>query len=120
MLLVVAGRMTIDSWRDTARAFADDWFRVLLTALGGFEMLMAAGAAPVLMVVGAVGGIALIAAAWLRVGAQRRAGRAGRRRDGAVRGARLDRGGAGAARRGGRWSWRFPLSASSSRDRDRR
>ena len=68
VLLLVAGMMTIDSWRATARAFADDWFRVLLTALGGFEMLMAAGAAPVAMAVGAVGGIALIGAAWLRVG----------------------------------------------------
>jgi hypothetical protein len=28
---VVAGTMTIDNWRATARAFADDWFRVLLT-----------------------------------------------------------------------------------------
>jgi hypothetical protein len=66
ILLLLAGMMTIDSWRATARAFADDWFRVLLTALGGFEMLMAAGAAPITMAVGAVGGVALIAAAWLR------------------------------------------------------
>jgi hypothetical protein len=66
VLLLVAGTLTIDSWRDSARSVADDWFRVLLTALGGFEILMAAGAAPVLMVVGAVGGIALISAAWLR------------------------------------------------------
>jgi hypothetical protein len=66
VLLLVAGTMTVDSWRDCARAIAEDWFRVLLTALGGFEMLMAAGAAPALMLVGAVGGIALIAAAWLR------------------------------------------------------
>jgi hypothetical protein len=34
--------------------------------LGGFELLMTAGAAPMLMIVGAVGGIALITAAWLR------------------------------------------------------
>jgi hypothetical protein len=66
ILLVLAGTMTIDSWRATARALHDDWFRVLLTALGGFEWLMAAGAAPVTMAVGAVGGGALIAAAWLR------------------------------------------------------
>ena len=66
ILLLLAGTMTIDSWRTTARAFADDWFRVLLTALGGFEMLMAAGAAPVTMAVGAAGGVALIVAAWLR------------------------------------------------------
>ena len=66
VLLLIAGGMTIDSWRDSARAFAEDWFRVLLTALGGFEILMAAGSAPVPMAVGVVGGIALIAAAWLR------------------------------------------------------
>lgn len=66
LLMVAAGVMTIDSWPDTARAFAEDWLRVLLTALGGFEILMAAGAAPFLMVVGTAGGCALIAAAWLR------------------------------------------------------
>ncbi len=66
LLMVAAGVLTIDSWRATARAFADDWLRVLLTALGGFEILMASGAAPVPMAVGTAGGIALIAAAWLR------------------------------------------------------
>jgi hypothetical protein len=66
VLLVVAGLLSVDSWRATARAFADDWFRVLLTALGGFEILMAAGAATALLVVGTVGGIALMLAAWLR------------------------------------------------------
>ncbi len=64
VLLVGAGLLTIDSWRATAKVVAADWVRVLLSALGGFELLMAAGAAPVPMVVGAVGGIALIAAAW--------------------------------------------------------
>jgi hypothetical protein len=65
---VVAGivQATVGPWIP-ARFFADDWFRVLLTALGGFEVLMAAGAAPLTMVaVGAVGGVALITAAWLR------------------------------------------------------
>jgi len=66
VLMVVAGVMSIDSWRDTARAFADDWLRVLLGVLGGFELLMAASAAPTLGLVGAAGGIALIAAAVLR------------------------------------------------------
>ena len=46
VLLVVAGVLTIDRWRDTGKAFAQDWFRVLLTVLGCFELLMAAGAAP--------------------------------------------------------------------------
>ena len=66
LLLVVAGAMTVDSWSDTARAFTRDWPRVLLTALGCFEILMAAGAAPLLMVVGTAGGVSVIAAAWLR------------------------------------------------------
>jgi hypothetical protein len=66
VLLLVAGMMTIDSWRATGKAFADDWLRVLLTVLGGFELLMAAGAAPFTMTVGVLGGVALIAAAWLR------------------------------------------------------
>jgi hypothetical protein len=44
--------------------------RVLLAALGGFEMLMAAGAAPAVMAVGAAGGTALVAAAI--TGARRR------------------------------------------------
>jgi hypothetical protein len=64
ILLVAAGILTVDSWRSTAKVIAVDWFRVLLSALGGCELLMAAGAAPVPMVVGAVGGLALIAAAW--------------------------------------------------------
>ena len=64
VLLVGAGLLTIDSWRATAKVVAGEWLRVLLSALGGVELLMAAGAAPVPMVVGAVGGIALIAAAW--------------------------------------------------------
>ena len=66
VLLVVAGAMTVDNWPRTLRSIAADWWRVLLTALGGFELLMAAGAAPVTMAVGAVGGVALITAAWLR------------------------------------------------------
>jgi len=66
LLLVAAGALCIDSWPETVRAFANDWLRVLLTALGGFEILMAAGSAPLLMVVGIAGGIALILAAWLR------------------------------------------------------
>lgn len=66
LLLVTAGILSIDSWEDTVRAFAADWFRVLLAALGGCQLLMAAGAAAALGVVGAAGGIALIAAACWR------------------------------------------------------
>jgi hypothetical protein len=66
ILMIAAGILTIDSWKQTATAIADDWLRVLLSALGGFELLMAAGSSPVLMAAGTIGGIALIAAAWLR------------------------------------------------------
>jgi hypothetical protein len=64
-LLIAAGALTIDSWRDTVSALAANWWRVLLGALGGCELLMSAGAAPAPMVAGALGGAALIAAAWL-------------------------------------------------------
>lgn len=63
VLLVVAAVLTIDGWRDTAAAVAAAWWRVLLGALGGWELLMAAGAAPATFVVGAVGGVGLVAAA---------------------------------------------------------
>jgi hypothetical protein len=65
VLLLAAAAMTIDSWRDTAAALAVGWWRILLSALGGCELLMSAGAAPTPMVVGALGGAALVAAAWL-------------------------------------------------------
>lgn len=65
-LLVAAGALTIDSWPDTGRAVAAEWFRVLLGALGGCQLLMAAGAAPAVAIVGVVGGLALIAAAGWR------------------------------------------------------
>ena len=66
VLLVVAGALTIHSWRDTASALSENWHRVLLSLLGGFEVLMAAGASPALLVIGGIGGIMLIVAAWLR------------------------------------------------------
>ena len=65
VLLVVAGVLTIDSWRRTAAALGRSWYRVLLSALGAAELLMAAGASVPLMVVGGIGGLALITAAWL-------------------------------------------------------
>ena len=49
------GRRTIDS----------SWLRSLLLLLGVAELMMVAGAAPVLLAVGVVGGLALIAAAAL-------------------------------------------------------
>jgi len=45
LLLVAAGTLTIDSWRDTAAALATGWSRILLGALGGSELLMSTGAA---------------------------------------------------------------------------
>lgn len=71
VLLLLAAAVSIDSWKDTAAAVARDWLRILLSALGLFEILMAARATPVLMATGIIGGIALVAAAW-----QRTAGRA--------------------------------------------
>ncbi len=66
VLLVVAGGLTIDSWRQTASVLTENWYRVLLSVTGVSQMLMAAGAAPALLVIGGVGGILVIAAAWLR------------------------------------------------------
>lgn len=65
VLLVVAGVLSVDHWRDTGAALVDRWPRVLLSAIGGCEILMAAGSSPLLLVVGAAGGIALLVAAWL-------------------------------------------------------
>jgi hypothetical protein len=65
-LLTTAGVFTVDSWRDTAAALVRDWRRVLLTALAGCELLMAAGGPALLMVVGGLGAAALVAAAWWR------------------------------------------------------
>ena len=62
-LLLAAGVLSIDSIRDTWTLLARHWLRCLLGLLGAAELLMAAGAAPVLLTVGAVGGVALIAAA---------------------------------------------------------
>lgn len=62
-LLVVAGILTVDSVRETAAAAARNWWRCLLGVLGATELLMAAGAAPVTLTVGAVGGVALLVAA---------------------------------------------------------
>jgi len=65
-LLVTAGVLTIDSWRDTAATLAAHWRRVLLGVLGGCQLLMSAGAAPAPMVAGAIGGAVLVAAASLQ------------------------------------------------------
>lgn len=61
-LLLVAGTLCVDSWRDTAVETTRNWSRCLLSALGAGELLMAAGTAPTLLTAGAVGGIALMTA----------------------------------------------------------
>ena len=62
-LLLVGATFSVASWKDAAALTRRSWTRVLLASLGGFEMLIAAGAAPVAMAVGAAGGAALVAAA---------------------------------------------------------
>jgi hypothetical protein len=53
-------------WRESLRSVVAHWDQVLLSALGCCELLMAAGAAPLAMAVGAIGGSALVLSAWLR------------------------------------------------------
>jgi hypothetical protein len=66
-LLVSAGVLAVaHGWRESLRSVVAHWDRVLLSALGCCELLMAAGAAPLAMAVGAVCGTALIVSAWLR------------------------------------------------------
>jgi hypothetical protein len=69
VLLVGAGVLAVvDGWRASVSAIAANWVRVLLSALGGCVLLMAAGAAVLPMIVGGVGGTALIVGAWVRPG----------------------------------------------------
>jgi hypothetical protein len=59
-LLLAASSLSIDSVRDTAALISRNWLRCLLALLAAAELLMAAGAAPVLLAVGALGGVALL------------------------------------------------------------
>ena len=63
LLIVSAGVLTVDSWRDTASVVRQNWLRCLLSGLGACQLLMAAGSTGVLSLVGVGSGIALIAAA---------------------------------------------------------
>jgi hypothetical protein len=63
-LLLIGATPSIGSWSEAADLTRRNWIRVLLASLGGFEILMAAGATPVVMAVGVAGGAALIAGAW--------------------------------------------------------
>jgi hypothetical protein len=66
VLLVPAGVLSVENWRGAVPAVARNWLRVLLSVLGGCELLMAAGSGPRTLIWAAAGGTALIAAAWLR------------------------------------------------------
>lgn len=65
VLLTAAAVLTIDSWRQTGRMLVDNWPRVLLSALGACQILMVAAGPALVMVVGALGGILVMVAAWL-------------------------------------------------------
>lgn len=65
-LLLAAAAGAVATGDRTGQRIATSWTRVLVSALGGVELLMAAGAGPVTIIaVGAVGGLALVAAPWI-------------------------------------------------------
>lgn len=64
-LLLVAAAGAVATAEHIGERIAANWTRVLVSALGAVELLMAAGAAPVAtIVVGAAGGLALTVAPW--------------------------------------------------------
>lgn len=66
VLAAAAALVLVDGWRASLRLLTAEPVRVLLSVLAAAELVMAAGAAPLLMVIGGLGGIALLAATWLR------------------------------------------------------
>jgi hypothetical protein len=65
-LLLAAAAGAVATGDRTGALIAANWTRVLVSALGGVELLMAAGAGPVATIaVGAVSGLALLAAPWV-------------------------------------------------------
>jgi hypothetical protein len=67
ILLTSAGILAVaDEWRGAVLAVSGNAIRVLISALGACQLLMAAGAAPLLMIIGGLGGAAMISSAWLR------------------------------------------------------
>jgi len=66
LLTVAAVLAAMDGGGDAVRTLAGEPVRVLLTVLAAAELLMAAGAAPLLALIGGLGGVALLAATWLR------------------------------------------------------
>ena len=62
-LLLTGAVSAMDSWWEVVRSASTHWTRLVLAALGVFQLLMAATAAPTQRAVGAAGGLALITAA---------------------------------------------------------
>ncbi len=62
-LLLLGAALSIEDYRAAADDVRRNWLRVLLASVGAFELLMAAGASPPVLVIGGLGGIALISAA---------------------------------------------------------
>jgi len=62
-LLLVGAVLAVDNWSDAVGSARRHWPLVLIAALGGCQLLLAAGAAPALMVVGGVSGVAMVTAA---------------------------------------------------------
>ena len=66
VLVAAAVLVLVDGWRASLGLLAANPVRVLVSVLAAAELLMAAGAAPLLMLIGGLGGVALLAATWLR------------------------------------------------------
>jgi hypothetical protein len=64
-LLLTGAVLSVENWKSAAVIVRHGWLRILLAALGACELLMAAGASLVPMIVGAIGGLSLIGAAWI-------------------------------------------------------
>lgn len=65
ILLVAGAVLAVGRPSEVRPVLARNWLRALLSVLGGFELLMAVSAAPIVtVVVGIVGGLALVAAPW--------------------------------------------------------
>jgi hypothetical protein len=66
LLLVSSGMLTVEHWRATGRSLVEDGFRILVSVLGGCQILMATGGSGYVLLVGAVGGLVVMVAAWFR------------------------------------------------------
>lgn len=64
-LLLAGAVLSGENWKTAVVIVRHGWLRILLAALGACELLMAAGASFMPMIVGAIGGLSLIGAAWI-------------------------------------------------------